>query len=54
MHRFFVDLPLGVLVGQVVELPAPVAHQVGRVLRLRPGATIALLDGSGMAFSVHF
>lgn len=53
MHRFFVDLPLGVLVGQVVELPAPVAHQVGRVLRLRPGATIALLDGSGMAFPVH-
>ncbi len=53
MHRFFVDLPLGELVGREVELPAVVAHQVLRVLRLRPGASIMLLDGSGMAFPVH-
>jgi 16S rRNA (uracil1498-N3)-methyltransferase len=53
MHHFFVDFPLAEHVGQTLALPAPVAHQVGRVLRLRPGATIALLDGSGMAFPVH-
>ena len=51
VHRFFVELPL--IEGQEVELPADVAHQVGRVLRLRPGATIVLLDGSGHAFPVE-
>lgn len=53
MHRFFVDTPLAGRVGEVVELPAAVAHQVGRVLRLRAGATIALLDGGGLAYPVH-
>jgi 16S rRNA (uracil1498-N3)-methyltransferase len=53
MHRFFVDFPLAGQVERTLELPAPVAHQVARVLRLRPGATIALLDGSGMAYPVH-
>jgi 16S rRNA (uracil1498-N3)-methyltransferase len=53
MHRFFVDFPLDGYVGRTLALPAPVAHQVGRVLRLRAGATIALLDGSGMAYPVH-
>jgi 16S rRNA (uracil1498-N3)-methyltransferase len=53
MHRFFVDIPLAEQVGQTLALPAQVAHQVGRVLRLRAGATIALFDGSGMAYPVH-
>lgn len=50
-HRFFVELPL--TVGQEFVLPPDVAHQVSRVLRLRPGATITLLDGSGTEFPVQ-
>ena len=53
MHRFFVDFSLAGQVGRPLDLPAPVAQQVTRVLRLRPGATITLLDGSGMAYPVH-
>jgi 16S rRNA (uracil1498-N3)-methyltransferase len=52
MHRFFVDTPLAEQVGRTLALPAAIAHQVGRVLRLRAGATIVLLDGSGMAYPV--
>ena len=50
-HRFFVEQSL--TPEQTIDLPVAIAHQVTRVLRLRPGATIALLDGSGMAFPVH-
>lgn len=50
-RRFFVESPL--TVGQELALPREVAHQVSRVLRLRAGATIVLLDGSGAEFSVH-
>ena len=53
MHRFFVDMPLAGSEGQEIALPAAVARQVGRVLRLRPGATIELLDGEGSAFPVE-
>lgn len=53
MHRFFVDFALAGEVGRAVELPAPVAHQVARVLRLRAGDAITLLDGSGIAYPVH-
>lgn len=45
MHRFFV-LP-EVLAGDEVALPADVAHQMARVLRLRPGEHIRLLDDTG-------
>jgi 16S rRNA (uracil1498-N3)-methyltransferase len=51
MHRFFVETSLAE--GEEVELPAAVAHQVSRVLRLRPGATILLLDGGGREFPVE-
>ncbi|HET8626300.1 MAG TPA: RsmE family RNA methyltransferase [Thermomicrobiales bacterium] len=51
MHRFFVDESLAV--GREVTLTGAVAHQIGRVLRLRPGATIVLLDGSGREFPVE-
>ena len=44
-HRFFVD---GAdLVGDQFPVPASVAHQVTRVLRLRDGDEITLLDGLG-------
>lgn len=47
-HRFFVD-PAAVAgaVGAEIEVPASIAHQLARVLRLRAGATVVLLDGSG-------
>ena len=44
MHRFFVEQTLSV--GEVSVLPAT-AHQIANVLRLRPGDTVALFDGSG-------
>jgi 16S rRNA (uracil1498-N3)-methyltransferase len=45
MHRFFVE-PAS-LVGERFPLPAPIAHQVGRVLRFGDGDEITLLDGLG-------
>jgi 16S rRNA (uracil1498-N3)-methyltransferase len=45
MHRFFVD---GVAVGgERFPIPAVIAHQVTRVLRLGDGDEITLLDGLG-------
>lgn len=44
-HRFFVDS--GRLGVEAVELDGARAHQMARVLRLRPGDQIVLLDGSG-------
>ena len=51
MHRFFVDGPL--IPGEELALPREVAQQVSRVLRLRAGDTIALLDGSGWQYPVE-
>src|SRR5919199_2582279 len=51
MHRFFVDF--APVEGQELTLAGGLAHQLGRVLRLRPGATIVLLDGSGREFTVE-
>lgn len=45
MHRFFVE-PAD-LAGERFTLPPTVAHQVVRVLRLRDGEEITLLDGLG-------
>jgi len=44
MHRFFVEATLA---GERFPLPAEVTHRVVRVLRLRDGDEIALLDGLG-------
>jgi 16S rRNA (uracil1498-N3)-methyltransferase len=44
-HRFFV-MPAA-MAGKRFPLPEAIAHQVRRVLRLRDGETIALLDGLG-------
>ena len=44
-HRFFVER--GGDVGDEVELGGPTAHQIARVLRLRVGERIVLLDGTG-------
>jgi len=45
VHRFFVEP--GAMAGERFPLPGAIAHQVRRVLRLRDGETIALLDGAG-------
>jgi 16S rRNA (uracil1498-N3)-methyltransferase len=45
VHRFFVD-PASVA-GDRFALPAEIAHQVTRVLRLRDNEEIVLLDGLG-------
>lgn len=45
MHHFF--LPPETLAGDEVALPAEVAHQIARVLRLRRGERILLLDDTG-------
>ena len=47
MHRFFVD-PVSVA-DERFPIPADIAHQVTRVLRLRDGDEITLLDGRGEA-----
>ena len=44
-HRFFVETAAGT--DDAVELDGSVAHQMARVLRLREGEHVVLLDGSG-------
>ena len=51
MHRFFV--PSGWTYDDRVEIHGEVAHRIGRVLRLAPGAEIVLFDGSGMEWTVR-
>lgn len=50
LHRFFVDPSL--LTTDRVALGGPLAHQLARVLRLRPGGRIVLLDGRGSEWVV--
>ncbi len=45
MHRFFVSP--SAIAGGSFPIPAGIAHQVARVLRLRDGDEITLLDGLG-------
>ena len=51
MHRFFV--PSEWTDDDRVEIHGEVAHRIGRVLRLAPGAEIVLFDGSGMEWTVR-
>lgn len=50
-RSFFVDP--GAIRGTSAEIRGDIAHQIGRVLRLRPGDEIELLDNSGSAFSAR-
>ena len=45
LHRFFV--PASEMAGERFPLPASVVHQATRVLRLRDGDRLVLLDGGG-------
>jgi 16S rRNA (uracil1498-N3)-methyltransferase len=47
MHRFFIDR--GAWSDDRFPIPTSIAHQVSRVLRLRDGDEITLLDGLGKA-----
>jgi 16S rRNA (uracil1498-N3)-methyltransferase len=47
-RSFFVEP--GAILGQRAEIGGQTAHQIARVLRLRPGDTIELLDNSGYAY----
>jgi 16S rRNA (uracil1498-N3)-methyltransferase len=49
-HRFFVDPSL--LGGERVALSGGQAHQISRVLRLKPGDRVVLVDGAGQEYTV--
>jgi 16S rRNA (uracil1498-N3)-methyltransferase len=51
MHRFFV--PPETLRTARVHLTGEVAHQISRVLRLRPGDLVYLLDGRGFEYRMR-
>ena len=51
MHRFF--LPPENLVSDKVSFPAPLAHQIKHVLRLKEGMEVEVLDNRGNAFHVR-
>lgn len=51
MHRFFV--PAGNLTKDRVEFTPAQAHQIARVLRLRPGDEVQALDNSGACLLVR-
>lgn len=48
LHRFFVDP--GQMEGSRVWLSPQQSHQAARVLRLRPGERVCILDGSGLEY----
>jgi 16S rRNA (uracil1498-N3)-methyltransferase len=52
IHRFFVDA--GTVTGDRFRLPEGIAHQVTRVLRLRDGAEIVVLEGDGHEVRCRF
>ena len=51
LHRFFVEP--AEMAGERFPLPAAIAHQVSRVLRLRDGDRFVLLDGRGEQVTVR-
>src|SRR4051794_24844230 len=51
LHRFFVEP--GLLGGERVALTGAQAHQMSRVLRLKVGDRVVLLDGTGLEYVVR-
>ena len=51
MHRFFV--PPSWVQGNEVTISGPQAHQIARVLRMRPGDDVIVLDNSGWEIEVR-
>jgi 16S rRNA (uracil1498-N3)-methyltransferase len=50
MHRFF--LPLACIQNEDVFFPTEIAHQLKRVLHLREGQVVIVLDNQGMEYEV--
>jgi 16S rRNA (uracil1498-N3)-methyltransferase len=50
-HRFFI--PSDWIQGNSVTITGPQAHQMARVLRLRPGQEVIILDNSGWEIEVR-
>jgi len=50
-HRFFI--PPEWLTGDTVAITGPQAHQIARVLRMRPGDHLVVLDDSGWEFEAQ-
>ena len=53
MHRFIVRRAGGYAPGEAVELPREEAQHAVRVLRLRPGDAVELIDGDGRAYEAE-
>lgn len=51
LHRFF--LPATSFIAGRVHFPPEPAHQIRRVLRLRPGETVICLDNTGMEYDTR-
>jgi len=51
LHRFFV--PPEAISGDQVSLEGDLASRLSRVLRLKPGAAVVLLDGSGLEYDAR-
>jgi 16S rRNA (uracil1498-N3)-methyltransferase len=45
LNRVYIDLPLAA--DTAVTLPAEVSHHIGRVLRMRPGQSLQIFNGTG-------
>lgn len=54
MHRFFIprETFIGVAKGSTLSVQGEVAQQISRVLRMRPGDEVLLLDGRGYEYKV--
>jgi 16S rRNA (uracil1498-N3)-methyltransferase len=50
MHRFFISPDQ--VIGSIVHFDADQSRQISRVLRLRPGDRVVVLDGAGLEFEV--
>ena len=53
MHRFIVKGLPASAAGQVVELPREEAQHAVKVLRLRPGDRVELIDGEGRVYAAE-
>lgn len=53
VHRFYIE-GQSLDVGDEFPLPAPLRHQINRVLRFRHGDRAIFFDGSGFDFTVEF
>ena len=51
MHRFF--LPINSITSEKVNFPAPIAHQIRHVLRLKENMEVEVLDNQGTALRVR-